>query len=300
MNPVRENAEYLLTKGFFTLLRFCPAPLIYGLCRLVAILFYALAAKRRKITLRNLTIAFPDRPAKEKVKIARKAYDHFGQMIAESAMVLSGKINRDKLIEMVDGGEMPRLLELEKNSDKGILAITGHLGNFELMSHYTGTQSVRQGNVVARKGTNKLIDDRIVTPMRESFGNHVIYKHRALPNVARALKRGEHVGLLIDIKSNAKEGVPVTFFGKETVAIKSSAYLQIKLNPLVVPIAMIRTAPRRYKLVAGDPIAWSDNGKPLEEQIAELTQIHQAALEKLIRETPEQWLWMHNRWSIRS
>ncbi|MBI9021207.1 MAG: lysophospholipid acyltransferase family protein [Verrucomicrobia bacterium] len=298
MNPVREQAEYLLTKGFFTLLRFCPAPVIYGLCRGVAALFYALAAKRRSITLRNLSLAFPELTAKERLKIARKAYDHFGQMIAESAMVLSGKINREQLIAMVDGSEMPRLLELERNSDKGILAITGHLGNFELMSHYTGTQSIRQGNVVARKGSNKLIDARIVTPMRESFGNHVIYKHRALPNVARALKRGEHVGLLIDIKSNRKEGVPVTFFGKETVAIKSSAYLQIKLKPLVVPLAMVRTAPRRYKLIAGEPIEWIDNGKPLDEQIKELTQIHQASLEKLIRETPEQWLWMHNRWKI--
>lgn len=299
MNPLREKTEYLLAKGYFTFLRICPSSAIYVTCRGVAALFYLLAAQRRHITLRNLGIAFPELSEKEKGQIARKAYDHFGQMIAESAMVMSGKISREKLIGMIDGSEMPRLLELEKNTTKGILAITGHLGNFELMSHYTGTQSVRQGNVVARKGSNTLIDDRIVTPMRESFGNHVIYKHRALPNVARALKRGEHVGLLVDIKSNAKEGVPVTFFGKETVAIKSSAYLQIKLSPLVIPIAMIRTAPRRYKLIAGDPIEWSDNGQPIEEQIAELTQIHQTALEKLIRRYPDQWLWMHNRWNVR-
>jgi len=296
MNPIRQQTEYILTKGFFALLRCCPAPVIYGLCQLVATLFYGLGRSRRKITLKNLELAFSEKTPQERTKIARAAYNHFGRMIAESAMVLSKKIGREKLISMVDGTEMQNLLDLEKNTDTGILAITGHLGNFELLSHYTGTQSVRQSHVVARQGNNRLIDDRIVTPMRESFGNRVIYKKRALPLVARALRKGEHVGLLIDIKSSPIQGVPVTFFGKETYAIKSSAYLQIKLGMPVVPIAMVRTAPSRYKLVAGEPIIWNDNGKPVEEQIAELTQLHQTALEKLIRAYPEQWLWMHNRW----
>ncbi len=298
MSPLREQIEYVLTKAFFAFLRMCPAPMIYGTCRGVAALFYGLGLGRRRITLKNLALALPEKPQRERVKLARAAYDHFGQMIAESAMVLAGKIDRDKLMELVDGSEMQKLLDLEKNTKAGILAITGHLGNFELLSHYTGTQSIRQGHVVARKGTNQRIDDRIVTPMRESFGNRVIYKHRALPHVVRALRRGEHVGLLIDIKSGRKEGVPVTFFGKETYAIKSSAYLQIKLGVPVVPITMARVAPKRYKLIVSEPIQWADNGKPIEEQIAELTQLHQTALEKLIRQYPEQWLWMHNRWRL--
>ena len=299
MNPLREKTEYILTRGFFASLRCCPAPVIYGVCRGFAFLFYLLGSGRRRITLKNLELAFPEKPKQERRHIARAAYDHFGQMIAESAMILAGKISREKLIGMVDGSDIECLLNLERSSDKGFLAVTGHLGNFELMSHYTGTQSIRQGNVVARRGNNRLIDDRIVTPMRQSFGNRVIYKSRALPQVVKALKRGENVGLLIDIKSNAKEGVPVQFFGKETIAIKSSAYLQIKLDVLVIPIAMVRTAPKQYKLIAAPAIQWADNGKPLEEQIAELTQIHQSALEKLIRQHPEQWLWMHNRWRLK-
>ncbi len=298
MNPIREKTEYVLTKGFFALLRCCPAPIIYSLCRLVARGFYWIGIGRRHITLNNLELAFPEKDRQERVQIARAAYDHFGQLIAESAMVLSGKTDRDRLVDMVDGYEMQKILELEKGTEKGILAITGHLGNFELLSHYTGTQSVRQSHVVARQGNNRMIDEKIVTPMRESFGNRVIYKKRALPQVARALKKGEHIGLLIDIKSGPAQGVPVTFFGKETYAIKSSAYLQIKLDILVVSIAMVRISPKRYKLIAGDPIPWKDNGKAMKEQIAELTQLHQTALEKLIRQYPGQWLWMHNRWRM--
>jgi KDO2-lipid IV(A) lauroyltransferase len=150
--------------------------------------------------------------------------------------------------------------------------------------------------VVARQGTNRLIEERIVTPLRQSFGNNVSFKPRALPRIAKALKLGEHAGLLIDIKINPRVGVPVTFFGHKTYAVKSSAYLQIKLGIPVLPVTMVRTDKRKYKLITGDPIPWSDNGKPVDQQIAELTQLHQAALEKLIRAYPEQWLWMHDRW----
>ena len=299
MNPLREKFEYGLTRGYFLILRMCPAPIIYGACNLFARLFYRLGTSRRHITLANLELAFPDKPAAERVQIARAAYAHFGRMIAESAMILAGKINRDKLLDMVDVEQMQKLLDLEASTDKGILFITGHLGNFELLAHYTGMRFNRQGHVVARQGNNRLIDEKIVTPMRESFGNKVVYKHRALPRIARALKSGGHAGLLIDIKTNLKEGVPIRFFDRETTGIKSSAYLQIKLNPLVVPMTLVHTGAGRYRLVVRDPVPWTDNGRPVEEQIRELTQIHQTELEHLIRAYPEQWFWMHNRWRLK-
>jgi Kdo2-lipid IVA lauroyltransferase/acyltransferase len=298
MNSFREKSEYFLARAYFTLLRYSPAPVIYGICRLVARLIYLAAGQRRQITLANLDIAFPDLPAAEKRRTARAVFDHFGQFVAESAMILAGKIRQEDLLGMVDGDELSRVLELEKRTEKGILFITGHLGNFELLAHYTGLRMKRSGYVVARQGTNRLIDRKIVTPMRESFGNRVIYKERALPQVARALRRGEHAGLLVDIKSNRRHGVPITLFGEPTYALKSSAYLQIKLGVPVVPLAMVRTAPGHYRLVVGDVIERVVSGKPADEQIAELTQQHQTALEKMILHYPEQWLWMHNRFKL--
>lgn len=296
MHPFRERSEYLLTKGLFTLLRGCPAPIIYGVCDGLAAAFHRLAKSRRQITLKNLGIAFPELSDEERAKMARDSYAHFGRCMAESVMIQAGKIKHDDLVAMVDGYDIQMMLDIEAANERGILFITGHLGNFELLAHYAGSQLKRTAHVVARKGSNKMIDDRIVTPLRESFGNKVIYKKRALPKVARALKAGEHVGLLIDIKSNPGQGVPVNFFGRETYALKSSAYLQMKLQPPVVPVTLVHIGKHRYKIVTGDPIHWEDNGKSKDEQIAELTQIHQDAFEKLIRQYPEQWLWMHDRW----
>ncbi|MFA7256220.1 MAG: hypothetical protein WC047_01410 [Kiritimatiellales bacterium] len=296
MNPVREKIEYFLTKGLLAVLHYCPAPVIYGICRSFAAVVYLAATKRRRITLRNLRLAYPELSLKEHRRIARKAYDHFGQLIAESAMVLSKKIKRDDLGTLVDGSEMSKLRVLEDSSEKGVLFIAGHLGNFELLAHYTGCQLRKSGAIVFRRGSNRLIDNQIVTPLRQSFGNKVIYKHRALPQIVQTLRNGNHVGMLIDIKTNRSEGVPTVFFGKETLAIKSSAYLQVKLNIPVVAVSMVRVAPKKYKLVVLDPIHWEDDGRPIDEQVADLTQRHHAAIETLIRQHPEQWLWMHDRW----
>jgi KDO2-lipid IV(A) lauroyltransferase len=296
MNPVREHVEYFLTKGLLALLRYCPTAVIYGICRSFSALVYVAVTKRRRITMKNLRLAYPGLSLKEHRRIARHAYDHFGQLLAESAMVLSKKIQRDDLTKLVDGSELPKLQALEAGSEKGILFITGHLGNFELLAHYTGCQIKKGGIIIFRQGTNRLIDERIMTPLRESFGNRAVYKNRALPQIVRTLRRGQHVGMLIDIKTNRREGVPAVFFGHETLALYSSAYLQVKLNVPVVALSMVRIAPRKYKLVVLGPILWEDDGRPVYEQVADLTQKHHAAIETLIRQYPEQWLWMHDRW----
>ena len=298
MNPVREKTEYFFLRGLICLLKILPECLITGILRLFSSLFFLLGIRRRKMTLANLSLALPDLTPKQRAQLAWKTFDHFGRFMAESILILSGKLTQKKLIQRVDESEIQKLLEIEQNTEKGILFITGHLGNFELLAHYTGTQLKRPSVVVARKGTNQLIDDRIITPLRKSFGNDVIHKRRALPKIARALRDGKHTGLLIDIKSNSRQGVPVTFFDQKIHALKSSAYLQIKLGVPVVPTTLIRVASKRYKLIVSDPIEWADNGQPESEQISELTQIHQTAIEKLIRQYPDQWLWMHNRFKL--
>ncbi|MDH3345984.1 MAG: hypothetical protein OEL75_02250, partial [Kiritimatiellaceae bacterium] len=89
MNPAREKTEYLLIKGFFGVLRILPAFLLYGFCRGLAALFYLFAVRRRKIAQCNIALAFPKLTPAEQKKIARAAFDHFGQFTAESAMILA-------------------------------------------------------------------------------------------------------------------------------------------------------------------------------------------------------------------
>jgi KDO2-lipid IV(A) lauroyltransferase len=103
---------------------------------------------------------------------------------------------------------------------------------------------------------------------------------------------------LIDQKTSKKDGVPVLFFDQEIIAVASCAALQIRFNPLVIPVFMVKTGRRRYKLLVGDRIEWADDGSPKEEQIQKLTQFQQTVIEQMVRQYPDQWFWMHNRFKL--
>ena len=151
-------------------------------------------------------------------------------------------------------------------------------------------------HVIARKANNQLLEDRIVRPLRERFGVKVFYKKNALMRIMKAINKGEICGLLIDQKLGKSEGISVEFFGRPAPTTGSPALLQIRFGVTVQPTFMVKTGHQKYRLIIGDPVPWEDNGKPMEEQVLELTRIHQKIIEDMVRQYPDQWFWMHNRW----
>ena len=114
----------------------------------------------------------------------------------------------------------------------------------------------------------------------------------------RALKKGDLVGILIDQNINNRMHVKAPFFNREVNCTPVPALLQIRYKTDVWPIFMIHTPSNHFKLIIEDPILWDVNHRPEEEQVIELTRRHQASIEKMIRDYPDQWFWMHNRWKL--
>ncbi len=297
MNPFREKTEYALVKGLIVCLKPMPTKVITAAFRLFGDLFFLIGSQRRNLTLNNLEIAFPEKSRKERRRIARRAFLNMAEFTGDSFLLMAGKLSPEEILSMVDGEQLGKYKAMRNASDKGAIHITGHLGNWELMAQYGALQGL-ESHVVARRGSNQLIDDRIVTPLRTRYGNKVFYKENAMINTVKAIKRNEAVSFLIDQKTSDREGVPVQFFGREVMAVASCAALQIRFNPLVVPVFMMKTGRRRYKLIIGDTIQWKDDGSPQEEQVQKLTQQYQRVIEETIRQYPDQWFWMHNRWRL--
>jgi len=297
MNPVRERTEYVLLCGLIGLLKVLPTRLIEGFFRLFGALFFLLSFRRRTMTLRNLQIAFPEKSSKERAGIAWRAFLNMAEFTGDSFLIMANKLNRDEILCMVDDSQLEKYTTMRNASDTGAIHITGHLGNWELMAQYGALQGL-ESHVVARRGSNRLIDERIVMPLRTRHGNKVFYKENAMLNTVKALKRNEAVSFLIDQKIGPKEGVPVQFFGREVLAVASCAVLQMRFHPLVVPVFLMKTAHRHYKLIIDDAVHWSDDGSPQDEQIQKLTQQYQRVIEETIRQYPDQWFWMHNRWRL--
>ena len=166
------------------------------------------------------------------------------------------------------------------------------------MSQYFSLRLERPLNVVARQGNNRLIDDRIVRPMREHFGVNVFYKKNALMRMVKAINKGDVCGTLIDQKLNPPEGVYVDLFGKPAPTTNSTALLQIRFDITVLPIFMVKSGHHTYRMIIEEPVPWSDNGKSFEEQVLELTRKHQQIIEKMVLQYPDQWFWAHNRWGL--
>lgn len=297
MTPLREKTEYALVRCLIACLRPLPVRLTAALFRFFGALFFLLSFRRRKVTLLNLRIAFPEKSRRERLGIAWRSFRNMAEFTGDSFLILAEKLSRDEILAMVDDSQLSKYVALRDASEHGAVHITGHLGNWELMAQYGALQGL-ESHVVARRGSNRLIDERIVVPLRTRYGNQVFYKENAMINTVKALKRGQAVSFLIDQKINRKEGVPVVFFGREVLAVASCAVMQIRFQPLVVPVFMMKSARRRYRLMIGDAIEWQDDGSPQEEQIQRLTQRYQSVIEEVIRQYPDQWFWMHNRFGL--
>ena len=294
-----EKLDYTATATLLNISRILPETAVYAMFKGFALAFYHLGKRRRRLAIRNTEIAFPDKKLQERKSFVRRSYIILAESMALSLLIMTRRISRERLRGMVETDDWGRFDQvLQETGSKGFLTVTGHLGNWELMSQYLGVRLERPLHVVARQGNNRLIDDRIVRPMREHFGVSVFYKKNALMRMVKAINKGDICGTLIDQKLNPPEGIYVDLFGKPAPTTNSAALLQIRFDIKVVPIFMVKTGHRRYRMIIDEPIPWTDNGKSFEEQVIELTLLQQKVIEDMVRRYPDQWFWSHNRWGL--
>jgi KDO2-lipid IV(A) lauroyltransferase len=152
---------------------------------------------------------------------------------------------------------------------------------------------------VGREGNNKLIDQNITIPFRNKYGNRATTKDKAMLSMSKALKKGGTVGLLIDQKTGEQNSAKVNFFGKSADTTISVALLKLKFDPIVVSAFIARQSDGKYKIIMNDPIDYiADEIDDKENKLEAITLKYNQAMEAVIRQYPEQWFWMHNRWRI--
>lgn len=297
---LRNQMEYAAIAGALKLSCVLPESWVYALFRGFASAMFAASGRRRRISLHNMEIAFPEKSADERKALAKKSFINLSESMAFNALVMAGRISNEQMMDCVEVDDWDKIEQACSASDKGLLVFSGHLGNWEFLSQYLGMRCDRPCYAIARKSNNKLLEDRIIIPLRERFGMKIFYKKNAMLKIVKVVKRGGIAGILIDQHLHLKKGIAVEFFGKEAGTTATPALLQIRFDITTLPIFMVSTGHKKYRFLIGDAVQWTDNGKPMEEQIQELTQIHQKLIEDMIRQYPDQWFWMHNRWGLKS
>lgn len=294
-----EKIEFGVVVGLLGLCRRLPDGWVYALFRGLGVAGYHVVAQRRKLAMRNMEIAFPDKSPAERKRLVRKNFVNLAESMALNTLIMSGRITDQQLLDMVEVDGWERLEQLSRASGKGLLFFSAHLGNWELMPQYLALRSGKPLHVIARENNNAMLEERIVRPLREHFGVNVFYKKNAIMKLVKVLNKGENAGLLVDQRLGLKKGISIPFFGRNAATAPTPALLQIRFNIQAVPIFMIRKDTRSYQFVVGNPVPWTDNGQTMEEQVRELTQIHHKIIENMIIQHPDQWFWMHDRWRMK-
>ena len=291
-----KKAVWLLEAGFLIILSIpiVILPLRWSIKAgefLGLVLFYAWGSRRR-IAIENLRNSISAKPiviSQPVEKIIRDNFKNLGRSFAEIIKIYYG-LSR-KIINSVEIEGLENFLKA-KAKGKGILFLTGHCGNWELM---VLASSVKLADIaiVARPIDNPYINN-FIEYVRKSYGNSVIYKQGALKPVMQTLKNNGSVGILIDQAVIPEEGYVIDFFGRGAWTTKMPALIARKTGAAVLPAFINRTHKgHRIKIYQEIELSNSDDR---EKAVKEDTVKFSGFIEKYIIEHPAEWLWIHRRW----
>jgi KDO2-lipid IV(A) lauroyltransferase len=176
---------------------------------------------------------------------------------------------------------------------KGILAIVAHAGNWELTGMVYGL-AYHPLAIVARRHDQPLMD-RIIRALRERGGNTMIPKQGGLKAILARLRRNEIVGMAIDQNTTTKGGILVDFFGRRARTTPIAAILARRFGTPVVPVLSRRLPDGRHLMEIKPPLPMEYTDNPSED-IRRQVELQSRIIEAWIRQSPEQWLWLHKRW----
>ena len=245
---------------------------------------------RRDVVERQLRAALPERDAADIERIARAAYAHLGRTSIETAILPS--YSSAQIIDLFESVQGWELVEKKLALGKGLILVTGHLGNWELGGAYIAARGLPI-DAVARHMANPLFDGYL-TKTRERIGMTVIHDEDAVKRVPRALRTGHAIAFLFDQGAVGLASTWVPFFGRFAKTPRGPAVFALRLGAPVMFGVALRQPSGRYQL-SFEPIEVVETGDR-EADVDRIVADYSSVLERWIRRAPEQYLWHHRRW----
>jgi KDO2-lipid IV(A) lauroyltransferase len=295
-SPVRDRFEYLALRAIVGFLAMLPLTLALRVGEAVTWMVWLVALPLRRVGMMNLTIAFPNKPQAERARILRASMLNLGRMAAELAHL--PRLSDAELREMVQFEDEAWLREaLTWERPTGVLILSGHFGNWELLVYAQG----RRGHpvtMVHRPIRNPLID-RWLNEVRAGAGTRLVRKHHAAGEVLRALREKQLLVLPFDQNSTRGLGVFVDFFGVPASTNAGLARVALRADAPIVPVFIVRRGRSARHSVHVLPIMEAEHTGDMRSDVLATTSRLSAVFEDMVRRFPEQWLWVHKRWKTR-
>jgi len=291
---MRRQLEYAAAWPFIKILGLLPRPLARPLATGLAQVVYLLHVRLRRVGMRNLELAFPEKSIAERKRILRGEFTSLGRQLAEVCRF--PKYTRENVEQVVvyDGLEN---YERAYARGKGVLFLTAHFGGWEL-SAFAHSLHGHWLHVVMRPMDNPYLD-RLIQSYRTMHGNKAVFKDDFVRGLLAAMKAGETVGILMDTNMTPPQGIFVNFFGIPACTASGLARIALRTDAAVVPgFTIWDEAIGKYRL-RFDPALELIRTGDQERDIVANTQKFTKVIEDYVRKHPDQWLWVHRRWKTR-
>ena len=241
------------------------------------------------IARRNLGRAFPEKSAGEIEAIVRGMWDNLGRVAAEYTHLGEFDLTDPRGRVEVVGVET---IETLRDDRMGGIFFSAHLGNWEIAS-LVATQNGVPLTQIYRAANNPRMETLLRSLRAPVGGSNFPKGAGGARQLIKALRRGGHLGMLVDQKLN--EGIPVPFFGRDAMTAPALAQLARRFACPVAPVRVERLEGAHFRLTVYPPLTLAESGDREADTAAAMGQVN-AIIEGWIRDRPEQWLWLHRRW----
>ena len=291
----KDRLSYMLIKTLLRLLSPVPRRLMNRLAIPLANLWYHIDKHHRAIALDNMAKAFEGEM--DTALLPERVKSTFIQLTTAALELPSLlKLEKDNLDTYVTFSGSHNL-ETALSRGKGILFLTAHLGNWELMGLATTLRFNFSCNMLARP-LDFTPMNKILTEIRCRTGGKVLDKIKSARTIGKLLHENETISILLDQNASWYDGVYVPFFGRTACTNKGFALFALRYHPTVLPIFNIRQTDGRYKIMIDAPVRLQRSGN-IDRDIVQNTALFNQIIEKHIRMAPENWLWVHRRWRLK-
>lgn len=285
---IKNNVEYFIFRVLSGWLRAKPVPEAIEFHKKLGNFWFNWLKIRRNVTVENLKQAFPGKTDVEVQRLAQKVFLHFSRVSIEQIML--PKIIRHDINQLIDSANW-EVLEEAMNEGRGVILLTGHIGNWEILGSAVALKGFPIWAVAAEMRNGKV--DRLINEHRNLSGLKIISREQAKSTFPKIFGAGEIVCLLAD-QDAGRNGVFVPFFGRPASTPPGPAVYYFRNR---VPIVYVTTLLKngRYS-IDFERLHFSVKKSDLRKAVQKVTEIHVHRLEQDIRRHPEQWFWLHRRW----
>lgn len=286
----RRYLLYYLARVAAAFVYVLPRPVGLWLAGVAGYAAYLVLPKYRNIAISNLRSAFGSEKTECEIRlIARRVFENLAKNGYE--LITAPKIDRHNIRSLVDI-KNKEIFDKALEKGRGIIAITGHFGNWELIAS-TFKLMGYAGAVVGRRIYFHKYDE-FLNRHRRVHGVNIIYRDESPRKILKVLKDNGIMGILADQDVDSVDGVFVDFFGRKAFTPSGPVLLAKASGAQLIPIAIVRDG-SRHSLIVENPVDLADTGDK-EKDAVENTQRWSKVLESYIRKYPEQWVWIHKRW----